>query len=67
MSACECGEICEQKSFSLPSKRGARSLAEQLEKEFNIVQDLIDKARSSPGAANDVLRNCRGILSQAIS
>ena len=51
MSACECGEICEQKSFSLPSKRGARSLAEQLEKEFNIVQDLIDKARSSPGAA----------------
>jgi hypothetical protein len=27
-----------------------RSLAEQLEKEFNILQDLIDKARISPGA-----------------
>lgn len=28
-----------------------RSLTEQLEKEFNILRDLIDKARSSPDAA----------------
>ena len=28
-----------------------RSLAEQLEKEFNILQDFIDKTRSSPGAS----------------
>jgi hypothetical protein len=40
------GEQVGQAERSISKVRG---LAEQLEKEFAILQDLIDKARSSPG------------------
>jgi len=39
------GEQVRQAEWSIAK---VRSLAEQLEKEFNILQHLIDKARSSP-------------------